>query len=374
MFITMLKYQLIKVLHTRDILFWSLLFPMILGILFFLSFGSMDTGEDDFTKIPVACVEVEENAALSTVLEQLNASGENQMIQMTKTDDAKAKQLLKDGKVEGIIYIKSDAELVVSKSGISQSILKEILDRYKRTIQMAVQLQMTPDKIAQFTADLQKDYLVEKTTTDTSHDWTLAYFYALIGMACIYGSLWGLNIATGIEGNISAIGARRLTTPTNKLKMLFTDFLAALIVHVAELCIVIAFLVFGLGIDFGNQIGYILMATVMGSIIGITMGLFIGLVVPGSKALKESVTFAVSMLFSFFSGLMVGNMKYLVEKYFPLGNKINPCSLLTDCYYSLSVYSNKTAYWGYMLNMLIIAIVLIFGSYLLVRRRKYASI
>ena len=62
----LLKYQFLQTIRSRSIMFWALAFPLILGTLFYVSFGNAGlagTGETDWEPVPVAIVTVESSSA-----------------------------------------------------------------------------------------------------------------------------------------------------------------------------------------------------------------------------------------------------------------------------------------------------------------------
>ena len=51
----LLKYQFLQTIRSRSIMFWALAFPLILGTLFYVSFGNTGlagTGETDWEPLP----------------------------------------------------------------------------------------------------------------------------------------------------------------------------------------------------------------------------------------------------------------------------------------------------------------------------------
>jgi ABC-2 type transport system permease protein len=67
-------------------------------------------------------------------------------------------------------------------------------------------------------------------------------------------------------------------------------------------------------------------------------------------------------------------MKDIVEHTVPLFNRINPAALITDCLYSLNMYENFNRFYSDIAIMGGIAVLLITGTYLLLRRTRYANI
>jgi predicted Zn-dependent peptidase len=69
MFLHILKYNFISALRVKQLNFWILIFPIILGTLFNIAFsGIMDS--EKFKTIPVAIVEKSENKNFSSVVSQ----------------------------------------------------------------------------------------------------------------------------------------------------------------------------------------------------------------------------------------------------------------------------------------------------------------
>ena len=80
------------------------------------------------------------------------------------------------------------------------------------------------------------------------------------------------------------------------------------------------------------------------------------------------------MLFSFLSGLMVGDMPMIIEESCPLLNRINPVRLICDSFYVMSSYgfNDRMAY-----NLCALAVWTVFftaGGFIMSRRRKYKSL
>lgn len=77
---------------------------------------------------------------------------------------------------------------------------------------------------------------------------------------------------------------------------------------------------------------------------------------------------------SFLAGMMYQNMKYIVSQNVPLLSYLNPVNLLTDAFYSLYYYDSLDRYFLNIAILSIFAIIFCAGTYLIVRRRKYASL
>ena len=91
MFFRLYKYSLLRSMRQKLNIFWSLLFPIILGTLFQLSFGGFLDKEVVFHQIPVAYVEGEgADAAWKEVLEALEEDSGIIQLQPAGEEEAKA--------------------------------------------------------------------------------------------------------------------------------------------------------------------------------------------------------------------------------------------------------------------------------------------
>jgi ABC-2 type transport system permease protein len=107
-------------------IFWTLLFPVILAILFDMALSNI-SNIDDFEKINLAIVlksESEENTAF------LEAADDTDLFNITDTSEAKANDMLNNNQVDGVILFDESPQILVSQSGINQTIIKSFVDQY----------------------------------------------------------------------------------------------------------------------------------------------------------------------------------------------------------------------------------------------------
>ena len=83
---------------------------------------------------------------------------------------------------------------------------------------------------------------------------------------------------------------------------------------------------------------------------------------------------ATIMFMNFLAGLMMGNMKYVVEKACPIVNRINPAAIISDCFYSLCVFEDMNMYIRCIASMGVWTVVLAVCSVIILRREKYANL
>jgi len=156
--------------------------------------------------------------------------------------------------------------------------------------------------------------------------------------------------------------------------MILSDFAAAATVQFIEALIVIAYLVFVLGVNFGTQWGFVILTSLIGSIMGVSLGIFISSLFKLSETTMSGILSAVVLFLCFLSGLMYGNMKRIIEQSVPFINRINPAAVLSDAFYCLTVYDMYSRYIMCIISMLIISVVFCVASAFVLRRKRYASI
>ena len=78
-----LKYEIKTVMREKDFILWMLLFPIILGTLFKVAFGSIYENAETFHTIPVAVVETKENEVFAGMLTAMT-EGEEPALSATR--------------------------------------------------------------------------------------------------------------------------------------------------------------------------------------------------------------------------------------------------------------------------------------------------
>ncbi|MFA6941464.1 MAG: ABC transporter permease, partial [Clostridiaceae bacterium] len=296
-------YRLKCILRDRQTIFWTLLFPIILAILFNLSLKNISSTET-FSKIKIGIVNNEEfsketvfKEAISSVSNSDKNPGKSNLFDVKYTSKEESEKLLQDNKIEGYIYFDNGLKLFVKKSGLNQTIIKSFLDDYKQTastIQTIISRNPSVDhsKLISSISD-RKDFLKEVQSSNSTPDTTVNYFYTLIAMACLYGGFMGLNEVIAIQADLSPQGARVNVAPTHKLKVFVVSIMAAATVSLSEIFILLSFLTFILKINFGTQIGYILLTCVVGTLTGVTFGTCIASVVKAGEGVKVGLLIGI---------------------------------------------------------------------------------
>lgn len=379
---TNFKYALLRLMRNKANLFWILVFPIVLGCFFKIAFSNI-TASESFHTIPVAVVEGDnaDATAFHTMIEQLSGDSEDAMLSATFCDDKRARTLLEKGKVDGIFYTTDTVELAVnsdlSGASINQSILQSLLTQYYLNRDLIVQILTTNpgnieslvDSIGQ-SVDTRKEVSLTRNNTDTYDQ----YFYNLIAMACLYTAMGGINLAINNSANLSSLAARKTIAPAKRAALIGTELLAIILFESLLNVVSFLFIVTVLGIHMTTHLGLAMLTILISTTFSITFGMFLGCVGPKSEGGKTGLMFAVVMPLCFLSGLMMGTMRMVVEKYAPFVNRINPAALISDSFYALNNYDTLTRYTGNILTLLLMTVLFLIISILVTRRKTYASL
>ncbi len=375
MFLHNFKYAMLTTLKNKTTLIWTLLFPIALSTFMYMSFGNLF--EQEFMGvIPVAVVEKEENQTFEEVLVGLSGEGEDQVIDITLADEKEAMKLLEEEKVDAIIYIAKDVSLKVPGNSYEATVLKTIIEEYKKVTTVVTDIAKTsPELIESTLANLRSDnqYYTKMKTSDGNQDMYTNYFYAIFAMSCMFASFIACEKIQKIQANVSPLGMRRCLAPNNKMITILAEFFAMLIVqYIIELITLIYMLI--LGVDFGNRYPQIMLVLFFGSCIGISLGIIIGSMSRFSSGTKEGICTGISMLLSVMADLCAAGIKYSIEQNAPIINRLNPSALIVDSFYALNIYDTYDRYIQNIATLGIMTVLLIVASFFIIRRNKYASL
>lgn len=380
MFFHIFSARLKCLLRDRALVFWTLLFPIILAVFFSMAFSNLNK-QETFQAFPIAVVQsdaYQKNTDFKNVLESVS-KGDNRMFDLTVAGSSQAAdKLLSENKIKGYITVGDEIGMTVKASDLDQNILKAFLDNYRHTVSSVTSIIKTDPSAVQRgvlgSVGKQEDFTKEVPITSASPDNAVNYFYSLIAMACMYGGFWGLKEIMDIQANLSQRAARVNVAPVHKLKIFLSNFAAAVLINFSEILILLAFLTFGLHIDFGFKTGYVILTAFVGCVMGLSFGAFISALIKGGEGIKVAALIGISMLGSFLAGMMYQNMKYIIAQNAPIVSYLNPVNLLTDAFYSLYYYDTFTRYGTNMTLLGVLIVLFCGGTYFVIRRQKYASL
>ena len=371
----LIKYNLLVKVKNFATTFWPLIFPLLLGTMFYFAFGNID--DADFETVQVGIVKEEEPDTLFLMfLDQMENNG-NHLIAAQELSGTAALAKLENEEISGIYYVGKAPSLTVAANGIPQSILQSVLTSYetgKSTIRQIVRTH--PSGLWKGIQKMlnQQEPITQVSLGGHTINGTVQFFYALIAMTCLYGCFIGFGSAITLQANITALAARRCVTPTHKLKLILSEQIASFLLGYFDVIVLLVYLRYILKLDFQGKIGPMLLISFFGSLIGVSIGIFVGSLGKMKEGVKIGIILGISMICSFLSGLMNNTMKDIVEKNAPFINRINTAALISDAFYCINVYDDLGRYYRNLITLAVMSVVLVAASFLLIRRESYDSI
>ena len=376
MFLHHLKYDILSMLRTKALVIWLIIFPIVLGIFFKVAFGSVYEKEVKFDAVPAAVVEEEKDPYFAAAAKALS-EGDDPFMELTYTDEKEALSLLKNGKVKGIIYASGELRLSVAGSGSGETMLKVFADSYNAQRKVIVDTaENDPARLPKVIEALSQEIspATKVSVTDGNTDLYNQYFFNLLAMVALYGSLLGINITLYNQADLSPLSARKSCSPAHRFTGLLATLVSCILMETVCMTISVTFLHFVLDVDLGKHMGLVYLTSILGGILGVAIGFFIGACNSFSFNTKVGISMVFSMLACFLSGLMIGNIKPFIQQHCPIVNDINPAALISDSIYCLNICSDYRRFTIKIVTMAAMTAVLMILGLICTRRKKYASL
>ena len=390
MFLHNLKYNLKVLFKNKSLIFWTFAFPIILGFLFNLAFSNIEESE----KLDIINIGIVENEKLDenflTAIKYLgDKENEDRLFEIKYLDEDDAEKYLDESKISAYISYDNDIKITIKENGINQTITKNVVDEIiqqtkltENIIKKDVENQMLNGN---FNIDYESIYsnaykvagYSYENTKDISKEnisYTMIEYYTLIAMTALYGGIIAMTSLNNNLANMSNKGKRVAVAPTKKIATILSSLVASYIIQLIGMILLFLFTIFVIKVDYGNQLGKIILLALIGILSGLSLGMFVGSVLKTNEASKVGIIIAITMLGSFLSGMMGITMKYIIDSSVPIVNKLNPAAMITDGLYSLYYYNTFDRYYFNIISLLIFSTILILISCISLRRQKYDSI
>lgn len=366
-------YRLKRLLRMRQLFFWSILFPLLLGTVFKVVFSDATNKDWGFVTIPVAVVteegNVEDEAFVSFLTEMKN--GDTPFFEVTEHDRESAEALLAEGELSAIIVTGEETKVLLRENGLNSTIVKTVVDGYLQSKDMFMEAAMK-GKLTEVTEAFSEEIttLSAKEFEGATKDPFVQYFQALIAMASLYGAMYGLMNTNELNQKLSIVSTRRLAAPMRIVPTVVCDVAAAFTIQYLQFLINIAYFTLILKVDFGNVSGWLFLGGVFYSLLGVLNGYFIGTVVQNSDSLQNSIMMGTTMFSCFLAGLMIGNIRMAIELTVPIVNRINQATLIADSMQALCIMGDMEKFASCLFGIFIWCVSLIGGSMLVIMLRQ----
>jgi len=374
-----IRYRFVQSLRDSASMFWALVFPLLLGTLFYVAFWSL--GEPDtvpWQNIHVAFVDSGDQSAEAFAFRQFLDTLDNGLLSVTRYDShQEALTALEAGDETGIFSLDERPSLEVAASGVKQNILQSLLDSYLKNEALVTAVAAEhPERLQALIDGLyeQGESVREVDLGGRTYNSMISYFLALIGFACISGAYLGLESARLSHANLTPLGMRRSVSPTSKLTLISVDLLVLVSIQFVNTSALVLYLsaVLKLPLPITPSI---FLCNLVGSITGISIGILIGsLTKKESYSLSIGICIGCTVIPGFLAGLMYGNMKNILEQRAPIVNRINPAAVLSDAYYCIAVYDDPVRLQRDLLILLCTSLLLLSLAFISLRRDRYDSL
>lgn len=329
--------------------FWSLLYPLIMAVFFYTAFsGMLDIELKDIN------VGITSENPITYILEEI------EFLNVHKVSKDEVVKKLDDEEIDG--FIDSDLDIKVKESGINQTIIKEVVEQIK-------QMKKLNRPIENY--DFSVDYIADRNQKANS---LVIIFYSLIAMVSTYGVFAGIETVSLIQANLSNIGERLNITPLKKSKFLLVGVVVALALNLSANGILLIFIKYVLRLNLFTEIKYSAILIIMGNLFGVALGVFIGSSNKKSSSVKTIMAVAMTLVLSFLSGMMGTGIKVMIDESAPILSRINPISIITNNLYRINILGSTKSVGEGVLVLSIYCIILIFTSYIFLRRQSYDSL
>lgn len=391
MFLSNFKYSLKTLFKNKILLFWTFIFPIIMGSLFKMAFSNIESSETlNIIDIAIVDNELSSNKTFIDAIEELSKPGDNQLFNISYLSLEEAQKNLSSSDITGYIELNNGTtNITVKESGINETILKHVVDEINSNLEMVTSISSA--KIAENLNSGHRDINYEQIINETKElvlsstanienisnanlSYTMIEYYTLIAMTCLYGGILSMFIINLRLPNMKSVGKRISIAPIKKGSMLFGSLLASFIAQLIGLLILFLFTIFVLKVDYGTHFYHVFILSLAGSLAGLSLGVCIGSTFKTNENAKIGILIAFTMLCSYFSGMMGITMKYIVDKNIPILNMINPANMITDGLYSLYYYDTFNRYYFNLASLLIFSGIMFLISLTSLRRQKYDSI
>lgn len=256
--------------------------------------------------------------------------------------------------------------LKIIENGVEQTIIKTFLDIAIQKKQVFTDILsgengMMPENVAAIMND-STEYIKDVSNRENEPDTSVVYFYSILGMACMYGSAIGCVSISNVLTGQSAVAKRNNVAPVSRMKLFLSGFIVDMVMNNAMILLILAFIHFILGVNFGDRYGFIILTSLVGATTGLSFGYLFGSLSNKSNNFKSSMLIAISMVGSFLAGMMGSSIKYLVKQKAYIVDRINPVNLITESYYKLYYYSSLDKYFENIIILCVMIVVFMGGS------------
>lgn len=383
-------------MRERSLFVWALAFPLILSTIFMFMFDKID---EEVAFQPVATAVVAdaawEESGFSAVVDQLSQPGEDQLLEVSRfATETDAREALESGAVAGVLRVDGDGRPAVEVApavtlegdvglgDMNRSILETVATAYLQNAHLVEEAARENPLLFSNPAALGEafddgGYTEEISLTRSAPRETVRFYYALFGMAALFGAQIAMYAICQTQPNLSPVGARRALGSLSRGRTLLVTVAASWLVSFACLVVAFAYVRLVVGVDFGGRDGEALLGLAAAALLACAVGCALGALPKVDMGGKAGLLTGVTCLLSLFAGLYGQPCMQLadeVARSFPLLASLNPAKAICDMLYSLYYYDGLAVFGEKLAVLAAMAAVLFAVASVFMRRQRYGSI
>lgn len=376
-------------------LFWVLAFPVILAA---LMLGIMGNLQDGYTaEAQHFAIVSDSNWKASPGADELVSSLSKKpkagsddtqlLIPTTVATKAEADTRLDSRKDIGYLYAGSDglvnmvlcdreAASIQSDSTASEGIAVSILSASLGSFNEAKSARST--KSSPSTQILVRSggqtYTKQIRLTHIHPSMTAPYFFAVLAMACLIGASTAAEMIARTQPNLSALGARRASSPSPKWRQAAGAFLASWLFSAVSLLVAYIFVRTVCGVQIGGRDPIALIAIAVGTFMATAFGSMMGAIPKLPIETKVGLVVGIDCTLSAFIGLygsLAMDLNNAIQERAPVLHLINPVKQVSNLFYDIVYYDSLAPFARTCGILVIMAAIFLAACGLLLRKQRY---
>lgn len=376
-------------------LFWVLAFPVILAALMLGIMGNLQDGytaeAQHFAIVSDSNWKASPGAdeLVSSLSKKPNAGSDDTqlLIPTTVATKAEADTRLDSRKDIGYLYAGSDglvnmvlcdreAASIQSDSTASEGIAVSILSASLGSFNQAKSARST--KSSPSTQILVRSggqtYTKQIRLTHIHPSMTAPYFFAVLAMACLIGASTAAEMIARTQPNLSALGARRASSPSPKWRQAAGAFLASWLFSAVSLLVAYIFVRTVCGVQIGGRDPIALIAIAVGTFMATAFGSMMGAIPKLPIETKVGLVVGIDCTLSAFIGLygsLAMDLNNAIQERAPVLHLINPVKQVSNLFYDIVYYDSLAPFARTCGILVIMAAIFLAACGLLLRKQRY---
>ena len=376
-------------------LFWVLAFPVILAALMLGIMGNLQDGysaeAQHFAIVSDANWKASPGAdeLVSSLSKKPRAGSDDTqlLIPTTVASKAEADTRLDGRKDIGYLYAGSDGlvNMVLSdreaasiqsdataSEGIAVSILSASLGSFNQANSARAAMASPSNRILLQSGG--QTYTRQIRLTHIHPSMTAPYFFAVLAMACLIGASTAAEMIARTQPNLSALGARRASSPSPKWRQAAGAFLASWLFSAVSLLVAYIFVRTVCGVQTGGRDPIALIAIAVGTFMATAFGSMMGAVPKLSTETKVGLVIGIDCTLSAFIGLygsLAMDLNNAIQEHAPIFHLLNPVKQVSNLFYDIVYYDSLAPFARTCGILAIMAAIFLAICGLLLRKQRY---